>query len=267
MNSLVVVLYIIYTTVHGDALRAFLVYQDTCLYHLPQCSYIAPRTVSWLISYIQVSIVNVPRLNAMSGDSENSLVALSLNEEEETQESDARAEESEFISPPAGFPSLLSPFDIGATYPWTKWVESLRSRKRGDYRPAACINGWFDDPSVNREDPIPDSLWDMKSWDQVSGGSSSILGTVKTASMSVPASLAPRSRTNTITSSSIVASRQSVESNRSSIYDTAVQVAKAMAIRRRHVLCEIYSSEVHYVDGLQTIVQASVLDDFPTAMP
>jgi hypothetical protein len=83
------------------------------------------------------------------------------------------------------------------------------------------------------------------------------LGTMKTASMSVPPSSAPRSRTNTITSNSMAVSRQSMESTRSSIYDAMTQASKVMAIRRRHVLREIYSSEAHYVDGLQTVVQVS----------
>jgi hypothetical protein len=83
---------------------------------------------------------------------------------------------------------------------------------------------------------------------------------MKTASMSIPPSSAPRSRTNTITNNSIAVSRQSMESTRSSLYDTMTQATRVMAIRRRHVLREIYISEAHYVDGLQSVVQVSDLE-------
>lgn len=179
-------------------------------------------------------------------------------EEQEAQGVDAESEQSI----PTSFsqsdpPPRVSLLETGATYPWTKWVESLRLRKRG-IQPSPYVDGWLDGPSIHSEEIIP-SLWDNKPWDQASGGSSSILGTVKTASMSVPPSSAPRSRATTATSS-IVLSRQSVESTRSSIYDAMTHASKLMAIRRRHVLREIYSSEENYVYGLRTIVQAGISD-------
>lgn len=197
----------------------------------------------------------------MSGDGEHPLAAVMMDEERgNAHESDIEIEESGIMSSPLENISPITPWqDTSVTFPWTRWVESLRLRKRGGVQPTNYVDGWVDGPSMTSEDLVT-SLWNKKPWDQVSGGSSSILGTVKTTSMSVPASSAPRSRTNTITSSSIVVSRRSVESTRSGIYDAITQAGSMMAVKRRHVLREIYTSEVHYVEGLQTIVQASVLD-------
>ncbi|EED21083.1 Rho guanyl nucleotide exchange factor, putative [Talaromyces stipitatus ATCC 10500] len=184
-------------------------------------------------------------------------------EDEDVEESDAETGNCELLhSPPADYTPLAPSLDSSATYPWSRWVDSLR-RKRG-YRTGTYVDGWFDGPSVDRDD-IDLTLCNKRPWDQVSGGTASILGTMKTASMSVPPSSAPRSRTNTITSNSNVVSRQSMESTRSSIYDAITQAGKVMAIRRRHVLREIYSSEVHYVDGLQTVVQ--ILSTYLTMRP
>lgn len=179
--------------------------------------------------------------------------------EEQTLEgfdSDAETESCELLhSPPSGYPPLTTSVESSAAYPWSKWVDSLRLKKRG-YQPETYVDGWFDGPSVDRDD-IASTLSNKRPWDQVSGGTASILGTMKTASMSVPPSSAPRSRTNTITSNGMAVSRQSMESTRSSIYDAMTQASKVMAIRRRHVLREIYTSEVNYVDGLRTVVQVS----------
>lgn len=176
--------------------------------------------------------------------------------EEFDSDAETETEPCELLhSPPSGYPPLTPSLDSSATYPWSKWVDSLRLRKRG-CQPGTYVDGWFDGPSVDRED-IASTLSSKRPWDQVSGGTASILGTMKTASMSVPPSSAPRSRTNTITSNSMAISRQSMESTRSSIYDAMTQASRVLAIRRRHVLREIYSSEAHYVDGLQAVLQAS----------
>ncbi|QGA14861.1 hypothetical protein EYB26_002517 [Talaromyces marneffei] len=181
----------------------------------------------------------------------------------EAPDSDAETEDCELLhSPPRGYPPSTPSFESNAAYPWSKWVDSLRLKKRG--QPGTYVDGWFDGPSVDRED-IASTLGNKQPWDQISGGTASILGTMKTASMSVPPSSAPRSRTNTITSNSIAVSRQSMESTRSSIYDAMTQASKVMAIRRRHVLREIYSTEVRYVDGLQTVVQ--ILSTYLTMRP
>ncbi|KAF3389692.1 hypothetical protein DPV78_011493 [Talaromyces pinophilus] len=188
-------------------------------------------------------------------------------EEEEAFEDfdwDAEPEPCEILhSPPSGYPPLTPSLESSANYPWSKWVDSLRLKKRV-YQPGTYVDGWFDGPSVDRDD-IASTLGNKRPWDQVSGGTASILGTMKTASLSVPPSSAPRSRTNTITSNSMAVSRQSMESTRSSIYDAMTQASKVMAIRRRHVLREIYSSEEYYVDGLQTVVQ--ILSTYLTMRP
>lgn len=186
-----------------------------------------------------------------------------IDEEKEKQlcydiESDAETENCELLhSPPSVYPPLTPTLESNASYPWSRWVDSLRLKKRAS-QPGTHVEGWFDGPSVDRDD-IASTLGNKSPWDQVSGGTASILGTMKTASMSIPPSNATRSRSNTIGSTSITARRQSMESTRSGIHDATTQASRAMAIRRRHVLHEIYSSEAHYVDGLQTAVQVSLL--------
>lgn len=169
-------------------------------------------------------------------------------------------------TPPLTCPSLLtlsSEPDTPVLYPWTRWVESLRSRSRRGPKPSAHVDGWFDGPSVIAEEgkyPLAPSWQGMESCDQVSGRSSSILGRVKTASISIPTSSEPKSRTNTITSNSVVPSRRSVDSTRSTLYEMMSHGSRVRASRRRHILREIYSSEANYVHGLQTLVQVGYPD-------
>ncbi|KAH8703150.1 putative Rho guanyl nucleotide exchange factor [Talaromyces proteolyticus] len=145
--------------------------------------------------------------------------------------------------------------DAHASYPWTRWVESLRSRRK-EYQPATHVDGWFDEPPFNEKVkyPLAPSSPVGESVDQLSV-CSSILGRVKTASISIPTSSDLRSMTNTIASSSIKPSRKSMDSTRSALYGIMNHANKARAVKRRHVLREIYSSEANYVHGLQTLVQ------------
>lgn len=169
-------------------------------------------------------------------------------------------------TPPLICPSLLtlsSESDTPVFYPWTRWVDSLRSRKRRGPKPSSHVDGWFDGPLTIAEegkDSLAPSSQGMESCDQVSGRSSSILGRVKTASISIPTTSEPKSRTNTITSNSIVPSRRSVDSTRSTLFDMMSHGSRARAARRRHILREIYSSEANYVHGLQTLVQVGRRD-------
>jgi hypothetical protein len=204
--------------------------------------------------YHRISIADVSRLQTMSTQTETLSASVI---EDETHGLDVEAEKSSLACSFQSYspPLLNTSLGTAATYPWTRWVESLRLRRR-DYRPAPFVNGWHDGPSVGNEDVLS-SPWDNRPWDQVSGRSSSILGTVKTTSMSIPPSSAPRSRANTVASSSIVPSRQSIESTHSTIYDAMTHASRLMAIKCRHVLREIYSSEENYVNGLQTILQVS----------
>jgi hypothetical protein len=165
-------------------------------------------------------------------------------------------------TPPLVCPSLLtlsSEADTSVLYPWTRWVESLRSRSRRGPKPSAHIDGWFDGPPAIVEEegkyPLAPSWQGMESCEQVSGCSSSILGRVKTASISISTSSELKSRTNTITSNSNVPSRRSVESTRSTLFEIMSHGSRVRAAKRRHILREIYSSEANYVHGLQTLVQ------------
>jgi len=157
--------------------------------------------------------------------------------------------------------TLESMANTHVLYPWTRWVESLRSRRYRCAEPAVDVDGWFDGPStVTAEDcksksPLTPSLQGIESCDLGSERSSSILGRVHTASISVQSLSDPKSRTNTITSNSIVPSRRSADSNRSTLYEMMPHGSKVRAVRRRYILREIYSSEANYVHGLQTLVQ------------
>lgn len=159
--------------------------------------------------------------------------------------------------------------DNSTNYPFKKWVNSFRSRRRVAHQiPPVYVDGWFDEPSmVPDETPISTSPPTVqKPWDQMSGGSSSILGTVKTASMSMATASVVRSRTNTLTShrSASVSSpipsfetRRSLDSvnlTKNLSMDNAI---RCRAVKRRHVLQEICVSESNYVHGLQTLVQVS----------
>ncbi|CRG90872.1 Rac guanine nucleotide exchange factor JJ [Talaromyces islandicus] len=177
---------------------------------------------------------------------------------------------------PGQTPSLVCPSlltlssgpDIHVLYPWTRWVESLRSKKHRGPKPSAHVDGWLDgSPAIAEEgkEPLAPSIQGMESRDQMSGCSSSILGRVKTASLSIQTSSEPKSRTNTITSNSIVPSRRSVESTQSTLYSMMSHGSRLRAVKRRHILREIYSSEANYVHGLQTLVQ--ILSAYLTMRP
>ncbi|KKA19997.1 Rho guanyl nucleotide exchange factor [Rasamsonia emersonii CBS 393.64] len=160
--------------------------------------------------------------------------------------------------------NTTTPAGAGTNYPFKKWMDSFRSKKRVSRIPEVYVEGWFDEPStVTNDTEISTSppLQDQQ-WDRLSGGSSSILGTVKTASMSLATqSFATRSRANTHSSHQSASQsdnlsgfemRRSGESVRrtTSSMENAV---RSRAGRRRHVLHEIFISESNYVDGLQTL--------------
>lgn len=157
----------------------------------------------------------------------------------------------------------------GPNSPFKKWVKSFRSRRRPAHQiPPVYVDGWMDEASTIPEETSistsPPTV--QKPWDQMSGGSSSILGTVKTASMGVATASVVRSRTNTLTShrsSSISSPMPSFETRKSldSVNLTKTvsmeNAIRGRAVKRRHVLREICVSESNYVHGLQTLGQVN----------
>ncbi|KAL1962172.1 hypothetical protein VTN77DRAFT_518 [Rasamsonia byssochlamydoides] len=153
-----------------------------------------------------------------------------------------------------------TPADTGTNYPFKKWMDSFRSRRRAVPRiPEVYVEGWFDEPSaVTNDAEFSTSPPQEQQWDRLSGGSSSILGTVKTASMSLATqSFATRSRANTHSSHQSAQSgpevRRSFDSVRRTTSLSMENAVRSRAGKRRHVLHEIFVSESNYVDGLQAL--------------
>ena len=159
--------------------------------------------------------------------------------------------------------------DTGASRPFKKWVDSFRSRKRVRPVPSVWVDGWPDEaPDTAASSPPSEHQWD-----QSSAGSSSILGTMKTTSLSMVTSSVTRSRANTISSHQSVSFgsakpnsdlRKSIDSVGVSRSLSLENATRTRAIRRRHLLHEIYASESNYVHGLQTLIKVSIrarLDD------
>jgi hypothetical protein len=164
------------------------------------------------------------------------------------------------------FEGSTAPADPSASYPFKKWMDSFRSRRRAVPRiPEVYVEGWFDElsPVVNDSEISSSPPLQEQQWDRFSGGSSSILGTVKTASMSLATqSFATRSRANTHSSQQSdpipgFEMRRSLDSVRRTASLSMETAVRSRAGKRRHVLHEIFVSESNYVDGLQALSKVS----------
>jgi hypothetical protein len=150
-----------------------------------------------------------------------------------------------------------------------KWVDSIRSRKAISSRTSQVyIEGWVDEPAFgNVSDsslsPFP-NFQDLHEhqWDRLSGGSSSILETVKTTSISINTQSAVRSRATTQSTHRSVCrsealsnseARGSIDSVRPTSMKTLDDAVRIRAVKRRDILHEIFTSEVDYVMGLRTL--------------
>lgn len=152
-----------------------------------------------------------------------------------------------------------------SNYPFKKWVDSFRSKKHANLRPPErYVEGWFDEPLSGDIDsgmtPFP-NLQEQQ-WEQLSG--SSILETVKTATLSITSqSVATRSRATTQSSTHQSGCRSSARSNsetRMSIDSTRLasipsidDATQTRGVKRRQVLHEIFTSEADYVTGLKAL--------------
>lgn len=190
-------------------------------------------------------------------------------EEEEVQDSTLRKNLSTLNKGSFDVENIKTAAGAGTNYPFKKWMDSFRSKKRAGSRiPKVYVEGWFDEPSTVASDTEISTSPPLQEqqWDRLSGGSSSILGTVKTASLSLATqSFATRSRANTHSSHQSASQsdnlsgfemRRSVESVRRTTASMESAV-RSRAGRRRHVLHEIFVSESNYVDGLQTLSKVS----------
>jgi hypothetical protein len=150
-------------------------------------------------------------------------------------------------------------------YPLRKWMNSLRSKKPSASRtPQALVEGWPDEFSDGVSDaglsPFPN--FQEQQWDQLSKRSSSILGTIKTASISIATQSGVRSRTTTQSTHrspcrsealSNSEARASIDSTRLTSIATLDDAVRSRAARRRQILHELYTSEADYVTGLKAL--------------
>lgn len=156
------------------------------------------------------------------------------------------------------------------SHPFKKWVDSFRLKRQTAARtPLKHVEGWTEEPQRRDSDAtlaefsnIPDTQ-DQR-WEQLSGHSS-VLETVKTASMSITTqSLITRSRATTQSSTnqsghpasprSNSEARTSIDSLRLAPSNTSIDdAAWTRGIKRRQILHEILSTESEYVTGLKSL--------------
>lgn len=158
------------------------------------------------------------------------------------------------------------------SYPFKKWMDSFRLKKQTAVRtPLKHVEGWTDEPRGRDSDvtlsefPTFPETQDQQ-WEQLSGHSS-VLETIKTASMSITSqSIATRSRATTQSSTnqsrypgsprSNSETRMSIDSLRLAPSNTSIDdAAWARGIKRRQILHEILSTESDYVTGLKSLTE------------
>lgn len=139
-------------------------------------------------------------------------------------------------------------------HPFKRFVNSLRTKKaRRHPLPEKYVEGWPVIDGSNTLSPyhgIQDQQWERLS------GHSSQLGTVKTASMSVPSQCGVRSRGtthSTTNQSSNSDPRPSIDSLKPTQSATLDEAAHSRSIKRRQLLQEIVETESDYVSGLKSL--------------
>lgn len=148
-------------------------------------------------------------------------------------------------------------------YPFKKWMDSFRTRKRLPFTVAErYVEGWSD--SSQTESSIQDpatrrgSLQDQR-WERSSGHSSQ-LGTVKTTTMSIASQSVARSRgttQSTTTQSAVSEMRISADSSRPRSSGYVEEAAEQRANKRRQVLRELLATEADYIQGLKALTGVS----------
>ncbi|KAL1873349.1 hypothetical protein Plec18167_006399 [Paecilomyces lecythidis] len=169
------------------------------------------------------------------------------------------------------------------SHPFKKWVDSFRLKRQTAARtPLKHVEGWTEEPQRRDSDAtlaefpnLPDTQ--DHQWEQLSGHSS-VLETVKTASISITTqSLITRSRATTQSSTnqsgypgsprSNSENRASIDSLRPAPSNSPIDdAAWTRGIKRRQILHEILSTESEYVIGLKSLTEilSSLLPARPT---
>lgn len=150
-------------------------------------------------------------------------------------------------------------------YPFKKWMESFRTRKRLPPTIAErYVEGWSDSSQTesSAQDPTTrrGSIQDQR-WDRLSGHSSQ-LGTVKTTEFSITSQSVARSRgaTQSTTTQSIFSDQRiSAESSRPRSSGYVDEAAEQRANKRRQVLRELVATEADYVQGLKALTGVSLV--------
>lgn len=170
--------------------------------------------------------------------------------------------------------SLVIPFEskearestdrVAGFFPFRRWVDSFRSKKRRSDQPSRYVDGWPEILQDRKHDTemdlttytrIPELQWESSS------GTSSNLGTVQTASMSVASQSLLRSRATTQTTSNHSAGsdpRTSIDSLRTAFRFSIDEEAQVRAVKRREVLREIVTTEADYVFGLKALAEVGI---------
>lgn len=149
------------------------------------------------------------------------------------------------------------------TYPFQKWMNSFRTRKRQRPRiPERFVEGWPEASSIETASQNrisrPGSLQDQR-WER-SSGHSSRLGTVQTATLSIASQSLARSRgttQSTTTQSAISELRMSADSSRPRSSGYVDEAAEQRATKRRQVLRELLDTEADYIQGLKALTGVS----------
>ncbi|OJJ49106.1 hypothetical protein ASPZODRAFT_157569 [Penicilliopsis zonata CBS 506.65] len=141
-----------------------------------------------------------------------------------------------------------------------RWMSTFRSKRPVlSQTQERVVEGWPQDPETfgNRIIP-PHNGFQEQQWEDMSGRSSSFLGTINTASISVATQSVIRSRANThsttnqSTRSDI---RPSFDSLRPTLSIPLDDAAQNRSIQRRQVLNEILRTESEYVAGLRALTE------------
>lgn len=162
----------------------------------------------------------------------------------------------------------IIPLGSGGTHPFKRWMKTLRRRKSA-YRQISSplIRGWSVDETGNRTETPGFHTFprgQAKHSKRSSVASSGLIGTVKTASLSIASfGVAPRSKRHSRASNqrSTIGSgpysdsdvRPSVDSGRPTTISSIDDAAWTRAAKRRQILEEILSSEESYVADLKAL--------------
>lgn len=143
-------------------------------------------------------------------------------------------------------------------HPFRKWMDSFRARKRVPPTiPERYVEGWSDS---SQTEFVPPNAGGRR--DSLLSGHSSVLGTVRTTTVSITSRSLGRSRGTTHSTacrSSISDARFSADSSRPASSQYVDDQAETRANKRRQVLREMLTTEIDYVMGLKALTGVSSL--------